>query len=770
MSSGVRSFFVVLVLLALAAPAGAASDSFVIRDIRVEGLQRMSAGTVFNYLPVSVGDTMDTEKSAEVIRALYKTGFFKDVRLQREGDVLILSVQERPAIAKIEIRGNKDIETDALTQALKDIGLAEGRVFNRSVLDKIEQELQRQYFNRGKYGVKIETTVTPLERNRVAVDIDIVEGKAARIKQINIIGNTTFPEDDLLDEFQLRTTNLFSFYTRNDQYSKQKLAGDLETLRSYYLDRGYIKFAIESAQVSITPDKKDIFITIVISEGPVYTVSDVKIAGDLVVEADELFPLIRVHRGESFSRKKTATSSEELSLLLSNRGYAFANINSIPEIDEENRQVALTFFVDPGKRVYVRRINMLGNTRTRDEVLRREMRQMEAAWFSTSKVNESRDRLRRLGYFEDVSIETPAVPGSADEVDVNVTVKEKPSGNFLAGVGYSQSDGFILNTSITQENFLGTGKRVSLAFNNSSAVTIYRLAYTNPYYTVNGVSRGFDFSYRATDFAEYNSADYVTDIGRAGVNFGFPISPFSQANMFLDFEHINLKPGAFASDEITYFVEQNGTKFNDFNITADWSYDSRDSSVFPTRGFYNSLVGEMTVPGSDLQFYKLRYRLQKFWPLTRDLTLMLRGDLGYGNGYGSTDSLPFFFNYFAGGMRSVRGFEQYSLGPQDSQGDPIGGNLLTTGGLELILPAPLEGFENTVRISGFVDAGNVFQTFDYPFASDQGFKLDEIRYSVGVGATWLSPVGALAVSLAYPLNAKSFDNTEYFQFSFGTGF
>ena len=708
-----RSLASLLLLAAAWLPfPSAGGEGFVIEDIRVEGLQRISAGTVFNYLPVSVGDTLGPDDSARVLRALYQTGFFKDIRLEREGNVLIVAVIERPAIAKIDITGNKDISTDDLLQALKDIGLAEGRVFNRSVLDKIELELRRQYFNRGKYAVQLKSTVTPLERNRVAIAIDIVEGKAAKIKQINIIGNQAFDDDELLDEFALSTTGLFSFYTRDDQYSKQKLAGDLESLRSFYLDRGYIKFKIESTQVSITPDKRDIYITVVIDEGPVYTVSDVKLAGDLVVPAEELFPLIHVKRSEPFSRKKITESSERIARLFSDRGYAFANINSIPEIDEDGRQVSFTFFVDPGKRVYVRRINMVGNLRTRDEVLRREMRQLEAGWFSTEQVNLSRDRLRRLGYFEDVTIETPAVPGSTDQVDIDVKVKEKPSGNFLAGVGYSQSDGFILNTSLTQDNFLGTGKRITFGFNNSSANRLYQLAYTNPYYTIDGVSRGFTLSYRSTDYNDLDIANYLTDTGRVGVNFGLPINDFSRVGLNLDYEYTRLKLGSDPADELDDFVADNGDRFNDFKLRSTWSYDSRDSAVFPTRGLSHLLTGQISVPGSDLEYYKISYRAVNYFELGRYLTLMTRGEVGYGDGYLDTNGLPFFYNFFAGGIGSVRGFKQNTLGPRDSQGDPIGGNLLVTGNVELLVPPPLEGLEKTVRISGFFDIGNVLLDFD----------------------------------------------------------
>lgn len=755
-------------MLVLSWPAYAAEE-FIVRDIRVEGLQRISAGTVFNYLPVSISDRVDSRKTAEIIRALYATGFFRDVRLERDGDVLVVAVIERPVIASIEISGNKEIDTENLTKALKDIGLAEGRVVNRSVLDRIEQELQRQYFNRGKYGVELKTTVSPLERNRVAVSIDIKEGKPARIKQINIIGNEIFPDDELVDEFDLSTTNWLSFYTRDDQYSRQKLAGDLETLRSFYLDRGYIKFRIESTQVSITPDKRDIYITIVIDEGPVYTVSDLKLAGDLVLPNDELFPLIDVRRGEPFSRKNTTSSTEKISKLLSNHGYAFANVNSIPEVDDEKREVALTFFVDPGKRAYVRRINVVGNTRTRDEVLRREMRQMEAAWFSTEAVNKSRDRLKRLGFFDDVSIETPAVVGSTDEVDVNVTVKEKASGNFLAGIGFSQVDGFILNTSITENNFLGTGKRVVLALQDSTAITNYQLAYTNPYYTIDGISRGFELRYRKTNFDDLDIANYATDVTRGGVNFGFPISDLSRAGISLGVEDIQLGLGNDAGEELVDWIDTYGDSYFDWGMKANWVYDSRDSAFFARKGVLADVDLEVSLPGSDLLYYKLGASAHNYLPLTKRTSLLVRGEVGYGGGFGDTDELPFFYNYFAGGLRSVRGYRTYSLGPRDSKDNPVGGNLLTVANVDLLLPVPIEGLEETMRFSTFFDIGNVFNVNGKVFEST-GFEVGELRYSVGVAGTWLSPLGLLTASLGYPLNSKSGDDTEIFQFTIGTGF
>lgn len=766
------ALLVVLMVATTSVPAG----QFRISDIRVEGLQRIEPGTIFNYLPVQVGDTTTDDVTASIIRTLYATGFFKDVRVERDGTVLVIWVQERPAIAEIRISGNKDIDTDQLKEALKDTGLAEGHTFDRSVLDRIEVELERQYYARGKYGVVVQSTVSPLERNRVAVSIDITEGLTARIKQINIIGNKDFEEKQLLKLFKLGPTKWHSFYSKNDRYSKQQLSGDLETLRSFYLDRGYIQFEIKSTQVSISADKKDIYVTIGIQEGDVFSIRDIKLAGEPSVPVDQLFPLIHMKRGDVFSRKVTTESAERISKLLGNEGYAFANVNTIPEIDEENKQVAVTFFVDPGKRVYVRRVNTKGNTRTRDEVLRREMYQMESAWFSSDLVKKSKERLERLGYFEEVNTETPAVPGSADEVDVNVTVVEKDSGSLLAGVGYSQSSGIIFSSSVTQNNFLGTGKRVTFAFNNSDSSRNYKLAYTNPYYTIDGIARGFELSYRETDYNDLNSIDYLTDVGVAGVNFGFPISDTSRAGFGLRYQYTNFTAGNSLLAQ--GFELENGDIFNDFLLSASYINDSRDKAVFPTRGGLQVLSAEVSVPGSDLQYYKLIYKHRRYIPLTRSFTLSLRADLGYGDGLGSTEALPFFDNFFAGGSKSVRGWEDNTLGPRETTGDenPTGGNIELVGSVEVFAPPPIEGeFAKTLRLGAFFDFGNVWTTYDPQLdganlVTPTGFDLGEIRYSVGLSAAWLSPVGALSVSVAYPLNSEEEDDTQVFQFGFGQTF
>jgi len=757
-------------------------ESFLIKDIRVEGLQRIAAGTVFSYLPVKVGDNLDNTGSGKVIRALFKTGFFKDVRLEKENGVLIVFVVERPAIATISINGNSSIEDEPLNEGLKEIGFAVGRVFDKSLLDKVEQELQRIYFSQGQYGVKLETTVTPLERNRVGITIDVAEGVIARIHQINIVGNKVFEDKDLLEEFELSTPTLFSFYTGNDQYSKQKLAGDLEKLRSYYLNRGYINFNIDSTQVSITPDRKDVFVTINITEGDQFTVNKVKLAGELVVEKEKLFPLVTIQKGDTFSRRRTTKTSENISRQLGNNGYAFANVNVVPEVIEGKKEVNLTFFIDPGKRVYVRRINYTGNTQTRDEVLRREMRQFESAWVSTDNIEKSQNRLQRLGYFEAVEVETPAVPGTTDQVDVNYSVKERASGNLLAGVGFSDSQGLILNASVSQNNFLGSGKRVSVGFDTSDTNRVYRLSYTNPYYTEDGVSRGFDLSFRESDADESNLASYSSDLLSAGVTFGIPITDVERITLRANYQRDVIKVGSSTPDR--FLRELNGldggnsnieitddsVSFDSFVITGSYAQDTRNKTVFPTRGGLQSVSAELAVPGSDLEYFKLNYRANRYLPLTRNLTLAFRGDVGYGDGYGDTPVLPFFKNYLVGGNGSVRGYEANTLGPRIIGGvnnnDPIGGDLKLVGSAELIFPVPFVKDTNAWRFSTFVDGGNVFGSG----SGDEDFAVDNIRFAAGLGVTWLSPFGALSVSLAAPFNDQENDETKTFQFNFGSGF
>ncbi len=754
----------IVVLCCLILPLGVKAQ-FVISDIRVEGLQRISAGTVFNYLPVEVGERVEPDRYPDLLRALFRTGFFTDVRLRREGDVLIITVVERPSISSIEITGNKDISDDDLATALTQVGLAEGQVFDRSLLDRMEAELQRQYFARGKYAMRIESNVTDGPRNTVAVDLTISEGEVARIRQIRIIGNAAFSEKELLKVLELTTPDWMSWLTKRDRYSKPKLTADLETLRSFYLDRGYLKFSVDSTQVSITPNRRDIYVTVNVTEGEQFTVTDVQLAGDLPVDEQDLAPLISIQPGQVFSRAQATETAQRISDRLGDDGYAFANVNLVPDLNEETKEVALTLFVDPGRRVYVRRINFAGNTRTYDEVMRREMRQMEGAWFSTTNVDRSRTRLERLGYFEEVNVETPPVPGVTDQVDVNYSVSERASGNLTLGAGFSQASGPVLNASVSQDNFLGTGKRVSFSFNNSNVNRIYSFGYTNPYYTIDGVSRGFNLFYRQTDAAEANLSDYDIDRYGADVTYGIPLSEFSTLRAGFGIENTEVKTNLGTPVRILAILAQQGSnEFLNFETRLSWSYDTRNKAVFADRGMLNRVSTEIALPGSDWEYYKLTLRNQTFVPLIKDWTLSLGAEVGVGDGYGDSTDIPFYENFFAGGVRSVRGFKSNTLGPRDPiSDDPIGGSLKTIGSVQLLMPPPFGAGLGQIRLETFLDFGNVF---DQPSDFDYG----EIRYSAGVGVQWLSPFGPLSISYAYPLNASKDDEEEPVQFTFGTAF
>ena len=740
-----------------------AFEAFVIEDIRVEGLRRISAGTVFNYLPVKVGERFDQDKARAAISALFKTGLFKDIRLEQEENILIVRVTERPAISKITFTGNKDIETEKLTEALKPIGFAEGRVFNRSLLEKVELELQRQYFNLGKYAVRIQSTVTPLSRNRVGVQIDVSEGVMAQIHQITFVGNQSVTDQELLAEMKLSTGGWFSFLTKDNQYSSLQLAADLESLRSYYLDRGYINFNIDSTQVSITPDKTDVYITINLTEGDKYQVSEVKLGGHLIVSEAEIFNQISIKPGDFFSRKAISKSTEAIRERLGDEGYAFAKVNALPQMDSEQKTVALSFFIDPGKRVYVRRINFQGNTKTRDEVLRRELRQMEGSWISTKEIKRSLTRLERLNYFEEVTIETPPVPNTHDQVDVNYTVVERPSGNFLAGIGYSQTQGMLFNASIIQDNFLGSGKRIGATFNNSQVNTVYRFSYLNPYITIDGVSRGFNLFYRTTDAEQANLSRYTTDVYGASLNYGVPITEFNHINLGADFDNTTLKTTTSSAKEVFDFIENNGDNYNSYRLTASWRHDTRNRSLFPDRGMLQSVQAEIALPFSDLNYYKISYHHQWLYPLATDYVLLLKGQVAFGDGYGDDNHLPFFENYTAGGPRTVRGFRENTLGPLDSNRRPLGGDLKLVGNAEVILPIPFTKKVRSFRLSAFLDMGNVY-------GIDEEFDTSELRYSAGLSALWLSPLGVLSFSLAKPLNKKEGDQVQMFQFTIGTTF
>ena len=742
---------------------GLGASTFTVKDIEVQGLQRIEPGTVFTYLPVTVGDRFDNKRSAEVIRALFKTGFFSDISLRRRGNVLIVVVTERPAIADIKFDGNKDISDDDLTTALKGVGIAKGRVFNRSILERLENELRQQYFARGKYNVQLEVTVNELPRNRVDIDINISEGQVAKIKRVNIVGNSDFRDKDLKEDFDSGIPAWYNFFSSKDEYSKQKLAGDLEKLRTHYLDRGYLKFNIDSTQVSITPDNRDIYITINITEGDKYTVSDVKLAGSFVVPEEELKTLLAVKSGDIFSRKSIVKTTDNISQRLGQEGYAFAQINPIPEVDEAKKSVSLTFFIDPGQRVYVRRINFTGNYTTRDEVFRREMRQMEGGWYSLKNIELSRKRLQRLPYVESVDIKTTRIADIDDQVDLDINVKERRAGSFSIGAGFSQAQGFLFNLSLSQDNFMGTGNRVSVRFDNSKISRIYSFAYTNPYYTIDGVSRGFDISYTETDRNQADVSNFDADQFAGSINFGIPLTEVDTVRAAFGGADIDLTISSDASDEILKFIDDNGDRYLNFSLTGSFIHDTRNRTVFADRGNLQRANLEFTIPGSDLKFYKIDYRYLQYIPILKWLTGSFNAQVAYGDAYGSTSDLPFFEKYFAGGIRTVRGYKSNRLGPRDSNGDTFGGNFRVVSNFEFIFPPPFFQEATNMRMSAFVDAGNVYANVD-------DFSLSEIRASVGVGMTWLSPVGALTFSLAQAFNDQSQDQLESFQFSIGTAF
>jgi len=754
-------FLPVLALLLLTFPAWAFKP-FTVKDIRFEGLQRISAGAVLNLLPVRIGDRVDERVSARIIHALYKSGFFKDVRLERDGDTLVVFVAERPSIAEISITGNDAIPTEQMQAALKQIGLSEGKVLNRALLDKIQLELERQYYSLGKYGVQIKATTTPLERNRVKVSIAIAEGAEASVYAINIVGNKAFSDRELLAHMKL---NQHSFFGGGTQYSRQLLAADLETLKSWYLDRGYLHFNIESTQVSITPDRQDVYVTINVTEGKQYRVRKVKLAGKLILPKPVVRSLISLHPGEVFSRKEAVDSTKRISDRLAEIGYAFANVNIIPDIDEKQRTVDVTLFVDPGQKVYVRRINISGNTKTRDEVIRRELRQMEGAWMSTKKISLSKTRLNRTGFFENVGVETPTVPGSPDLVDVNFKVAERPTGNLSAGLGYSDTQGALFNFAITQENFLGTGKRVSVNVDNSQVTKNYSINYNNPYYTLDGINRGFSLYYRAIDAAQAQISNYTTDSYGANLSYGFPLSEIDSSRFSIGYENSNIVLGSsLVSQDVIDFVAENGDQYGYFPVIYSWIRDSRDRRILATRGGMTRFSTEVSVPGSDLEYYKLNLQHQQYFPVSKRITLLAKLNLGYANAFGNTTRLPPWKKYYAGGSRSVRGYDANSLGPVDPvTGVRTGGNRKLIGNLELILPNPFSETEGSTRLAAFIDAGNVY-------GKGETVTADSLRYSAGIALLWLSPVGALRFSYAVPFNNQDGDRLQAFQFTMGSVF
>jgi outer membrane protein insertion porin family len=749
-------------LLAVAGDAAAqAFRPFTVKDIRVVGVQRTDPGTVFSYLTVKVGETLTQQRAQQALRALFATGFFTDVRLEAEDDVLVVYVEERPAVAQVDFSGVSEFPVDNLRSALRDMGLAEGRIFDRAVLEGAEQELKRQYLSRGKYAAQVQTTVTPLERNRVALNFAVTEGEVARIRRINIVGARAFPEDELLSLFVLRTPGWLTWYTRHDQYSRQRLSADLEALRSHYLDRGYLDFTIESTQVSITADRKDIFITVNVAEGEKYTVSQVRLGGQMLVPREELEKLLRISPGDVFSRQRLVESQKAISERLGNDGYAFANANAVPEVDRDKRTVAFTILVDPGRRVYVRRINVVGNNKTRDEVVRREMRQLEGAYYDASKIQLSRRRIDRTRFFNDVAVDTTPVEGRPDQVDVTYAVEERATGALALGVGFSTVDKVIVSASVTQPNVFGTGKYLALELNSGSVNKVYSLSYVDPYYTVNGVSRGFDIYSREVDATTLAIGAYGTSTVGGGVKFSYPISERKSLSFGLLGESVEVFTFANSAQVYKDFVATFGSQYRYGALTAAWAHDSRDSLLVTTHGTLTRISTEFAA--GDLEYYRVGFNQQFYLPLSRTFTLFLNADLGYASG---TDEkpLPFFKNFYAGGPGTVRGFDDYSLGPRDEAGNSLGGTRRVVGNIELLFPMPGAAQDNSLRLAAFIDAGQVY-------AAGAPVDLGELRYSAGLALSWASPLGPLRISYGSPLNErKGFDRVQRLQLKFGTTF
>ncbi len=750
-------------VLTVTAGQAHAVEPFVVKDIRVEGVQRVEPGTVFGYLPVKVGETFTDEKGAESIRALYNTGFFKDVQIRSEGNVLVVRVEERPAISQLEFIGFKEFDKEALRRTLRGVGVAEARYYDKSLIDRAEQEIKRQYVSRGYYAAEVTTTVTPVDANRVSITFTVDEGPTAKIRQINIVGNKAFKEGDLRDEMQLSTPNWLSWYTKNDLYSKQKLTADLEALRSFYLDRGYLEFAIESTQVSITPDKKDIYLTLNIHEGEQYKVSDIKLTGELLGKQAEMEKLIKLKQGDIFSSAKLSSTTKSITDLLGTYGYAFATINPQPQINQKDRTVALTLVVDPGRRVYVRRVNVVGNSKTRDEVVRREMRQMEASWFDGEKLQLSQNRVNRTGYFTDANITTEDVPGTTDQVDVNVNVTEKPTGQINLGVGFSSTDKLVLSAGIRQDNVFGSGTSLGLDVNTSKSNRTIAVTQFDPYFTVDGISRSTELYYRTYRPLYYTGdQDYRVVQQGGNVKFGVPFSETDTVFFGIGYERTTIDVTTNTPLAYQNYVAKNGRITNNFPITIGWSKDQRDSALVPTRGRYQQANLEFGIPGGDLQYFRAYYQHQYFYPLSKSFTMAFNNEIGYGHGYGGKD-FPVFKNYYAGGIGSVRGYETSTLGPRDANGVAIGGASKFVGNVEFIFPLPGSGVDRTVRLFTFFDYGNVF-------AEGQPYKLGDMRYSTGFGLSWLSPIGPLKISMGFPIKRKTQDQTQRFQFQIGTAF
>lgn len=748
----------------LVAHSAWAVDPFTVRDIRVEGLQRVEPGTIFASLPFRVGETYNDDKGSTAIRALFGLGLFKDVRLEVNGDVLVVIVQERPTVADVSFVGTKEFDNEVLKKTLGEAGIAEGQPFDKALADKAEQELKRQYINKSLYGAEVITTVTPIERNRVNLTFSVIEGDVAKIKEIHITGNTAFRESTLLGLFDLDTGGWLSWYTKSDRYSRSKLNADIETLRSYYLSRGYLEFRIDSTQVAISPDKQSIAITLNISEGERFVVSGVKLEGNYLGKEDEFKTLVTIKPGEPYNGDEVAKTTKALTDYFGTFGFAFAKVEAIPDIDRVNSRVAFVLQADPSRRAYVRRINVAGNTRTRDEVVRREFRQLESSWYDGDKIRLSRDRVDRLGFFNDVSVDTQEVAGTADQVDLTVAVLEKPTGMLQLGAGFSTADRLSLSLGVKQENVFGSGNSLGVEVNTSKSNRQLVLSTVDPYFTADGISRAIDVFDRTTLPLLGQGGDYTLNTRGATIRFGVPFTETDTVFFGGGYESLKIKTGVLPLP-VTYqaYSDQFGAKTNSFPLSVGWTRDSRDSALVPTVGRFQRVFSDWS-PAGDIRYVRASYQIQQYIPLSKKFTVALNGELGWGKGLNG-QPYPLFKNFYSGGLGSVRGYQQGSLGPRDGS-DPtvsLGGPKKLTLNAEIIAPFPGAGNDRTLRVFGFVDAGNVF-------GENEPYRFNNLKASTGLGISWISPIGPLRISFAYPLRKKAEDKIERFQFQIGTSF
>lgn len=758
------SLFLATSLSFVSVPAIAVSP-FTIQDIRIEGAQRTDPGTIFSYLPIKVGDQFNDNKATLSIKSLFATGFFNDVRIETTGNVVIVSVSERPTVADIDINGAHAFNAKQITEMLKAQNFAIAQIYDQSTLDKAIQELKNQYYAQGRYSVEIKSSLTKLERNRVGVKINIDEGDIARIKKINIVGIKAFKEGTLRDQISSSEPDWMSWYTKTDQYSKQKLEADLEALRSFYLDRGYLEFDVLSTQVNLSENKKEVFLTINVHEGEKYTVKETRFAGNLTLPEEALRKLVMIKGGEIFSRDKLNTSILNITEKLGNNGYAFANVNAAPEVDKANRTVTLTFYIEPNRKTYVRRINIAGNKKTRDEVIRREIRQMESAQYAADKIKRSKERIEQLGYFSNTTIESMGVPDTPDMVDLNLNVTENATGSFQAGVGYGQTEGIALVASLSQNNFLGSGNQFSTQINTSKSNKTYYLQLLNPYVTAEGVSLGWSLYRRDYKPEDLDLGRYRTSSWGGGVTIGLPISEYNRISLGLSAESLKIRTNQHTPTYIQNFVNQNGEKNWTYLATLGWTHTTLDSGFYPTSGLITSLGAEVSIPPTDIKYYKLTASNKLFIPVTKLTSVMWNVELGYGKSYGShsTSGLPFYRNFFAGGVNSVRGYQTSSLSPSDNNNDSIGGNRRFINNVELLFPIPGLKDDKATRLSVFWDAG-------YAFGPTEKVKLSELRHSAGLALTWISPIGPIKLSYAFPFKKQQGDKIEKFQFMLGTTF